>query len=55
MMTLNQSLLNLYLRRFISLEQALLQSNESDELKMMIENRVKQGGLGEQRGQPQSR
>jgi twitching motility protein PilT len=43
MMTLNQSLLNLYLRRFISLEQALLQSNEADELRGMIEQRTKDG------------
>jgi twitching motility protein PilT len=57
MMTLNQSLMNLYLRRFISLEQALTQSNESDELKGMIEQRAKAGGLGEQqqRGQHQQR
>jgi twitching motility protein PilT len=47
MMTLNQSLMNLYLRRFISLEQALLQSNEADELKGMIEQRAKSQGLGE--------
>jgi twitching motility protein PilT len=51
MMTLNQSLMNLYLRRFISLEQALLQSNEADELKAMVEARAKHGGP-EQRGQP---
>ena len=51
MMTLNQSLMNLYLRRFISLEQALLQSNEADELKSMIEQRAAKAGLGEQRGQ----
>jgi twitching motility protein PilT len=48
MMTLNQSLLSLYLRRFISLEQALLQSNEIEELKGMIEQRVAKGGIGEQ-------
>jgi twitching motility protein PilT len=54
MMTLNQSLMNLYLRRFITLEQALLQSNEPDELKGMIEQRAKQANIGEQhRGQPQ--
>jgi twitching motility protein PilT len=47
MMTLNQSLMNLYLRRFISLEQALLQSNEADELKGMIEQRAQKAGLGE--------
>ena len=51
MMTLNQSLMNLYLRRFISLEQALLQSNEADELKAMIEQRAAKAGLGEQRQQ----
>ena len=55
MMTLNQSLMNLYLRRFISLEQAILQSNEADELKSMIEQRAAKGGLGEQRGQQQTR
>jgi twitching motility protein PilT len=37
MVTLNQSLLNLYLRRFISLEQAVGQSTEPEELKTMIE------------------
>jgi twitching motility protein PilT len=51
MMTLNQSLMNLYLRRFITLEQALSQSNEADELKGMIEQRAKAAGMGEQ--QPQ--
>jgi twitching motility protein PilT len=51
MMTLNQSLMNLYLRRFISLEQALLQSNEADELKSMIEQRAAKASLGE-RQQP---
>ncbi len=53
MMTLNQSLMNLYLRRFISLEQAMLQSNEADELRGMIEQRAKAAGTGEQ--QPQQR
>ncbi len=53
MMTLNQSLMNLYLRRFISLEQALLQSSEVDELKGMIEQRAAKAGLGER--QPQAR
>jgi twitching motility protein PilT len=37
MMTLNQSLLNLYVRRFITLEQALNQSTEVEELRAMIE------------------
>ena len=55
MMTLNQSLMNLYLRRFISLEQALLQSNEVDELKSMIEQRAAKAGLGDQRGHQQAR
>ena len=54
MMTLNQSLMNLYLRRFISLEQALSQSNEADELKGMIEQRAKAAGMGEQQ-RPQRR
>ena len=53
MMTLNQSLMNLYLRRFISLEQAMLQSNEADELRGMIEQRAKTAGTGEQ--MPQQR
>jgi twitching motility protein PilT len=44
MMTLNQSLLNLYMRRFITLEQALNQSTESEELKNMIEQRVAKVG-----------
>jgi twitching motility protein PilT len=39
MMTLNQSLLNLYLRRFITLEQAMGQATEPDELRSMIEQR----------------
>ncbi|CAN5910782.1 type IV pilus twitching motility protein PilT [soil metagenome] len=55
MMTLNQSLMNLYLRRFISLEQALLQSNEVDELKSMIEQRAAKAGIGDQRGHQQAR
>ena len=57
MMTLNQSLMNLYLRRFISLEQALSQSNEADELKGMIEQRAKAGGMPDQQrgGQQQAR
>ena len=51
MMTLNQSLLNLYLRRFITLEQALNQSTEADELKSMIEQaNAKAGQMG---GRPQ--
>jgi len=44
MMTLNQSLMNLILRRFITTEQAINQSTEPDELKMMIEQRG--GGAG---------
>src|SRR6478609_5305819 len=56
MITLNQSLLNLYLRRFISLEQALLQSNESDELKGMIENAsAKMGGQQQAQRPPYGR
>jgi twitching motility protein PilT len=49
MMTLNQSLLNLYLRRFITMEQAINQSTEPDELKSMIEQRG--GGAKVQTGQ----
>ncbi len=48
MMTLNQSLMNLILRRFITPEQAINQSTEPDELKMMIEQR---GGGKVQTGQ----
>jgi len=55
MMTLNQSLMNLYLRRFISLEQAMLQSNEADELRGMIEQRAKAAGMGEQQPPQQRR
>ena len=45
MLTLNQSLLNLYIRRFITLEQAIGQSTEPEELKNMIENaNAKMGG-----------
>jgi twitching motility protein PilT len=44
MLTLNQSLMNLYFRRFITLEQALLQSSEPEELKNMIENRAAKMG-----------
>jgi twitching motility protein PilT len=53
MMTLNQSLLNLYLRRFITMEQALNQSTEAEELKNMIEQRAaKDGGPGRPAGTP---
>jgi len=55
MMTLNQSLMNLYLRRFISLEQAMMQSNEADELRGMIEQRAKAAGMGEQQPPQQRR
>ena len=53
MMTLNQSLLNLYLRRFISHEQALNQSLEADELRNMIEQRA--GKMGMQQGPAHAR
>jgi twitching motility protein PilT len=55
MMTLNQSLMNLYFRRFITLEQALLQSNEADELKSMIEQRTAKGGAPGQMPQREAR
>lgn len=46
MLTLNQSLLNLYLRRFITLEQAINQSTEGEELKSMIDQaNAKAGGV----------
>jgi len=53
MMTLNQSLLNLYLRRFITMEQAINQAVEPDELKTMIEQRAGKHGMpGERPGMP---
>src|SRR6187401_486246 len=45
MQTLNQSLYSLYARRMITLEEAMGRSNDSEELKMMIEGRVS-GGAG---------
>jgi hypothetical protein len=53
MMTLNQSLLSLYLRRFITAEQALNQSTEVEELKSMIEQANAKAGLAGQAGRPQ--
>ncbi len=53
MMTLNQSLLNLHMRRFITFEQALNQSTEPDELKNMIEQaNAKAAQMGPGRPQP---
>jgi twitching motility protein PilT len=52
MMTLNQSLLNLYLRRYITLEQALNQSTEPEELKTMIENHAGKPGVMAPQRQP---
>jgi twitching motility protein PilT len=46
MMTLNQSLLNLYVRRFITAEQALNQSTEPEELKSMIEQHANKMAAG---------
>jgi Tfp pilus assembly ATPase PilU len=48
MMTLNQSLFNLYLRRFITMEQAVMQSTEPEELKMMIERGAKPAAQAQQ-------
>jgi twitching motility protein PilT len=48
MLTLNQSLLGLYVRRFITAEQAINQSTEPDELKTMIENHHQKHGTGQQ-------
>jgi twitching motility protein PilT len=45
MVTLNQSLMSLYLRRFITLEQALGQSVEPDELRSMIEQKENKHGM----------
>jgi twitching motility protein PilT len=39
MQTMNQSLFSLYARRLISLEEAMGRSNDTDELRMMIEQR----------------
>jgi twitching motility protein PilT len=41
MQTMNQSLFSLYVRRLISLEDALGRSNDQDELRTMIENAAK--------------
>ena len=54
MVTLNQSLMNLYAKRFITFEQAVANSTEPDELKVMFEragltNRVSQPGIGKDR------
>jgi twitching motility protein PilT len=40
MQTMNQSLYSLYSRRLISLDEAMLRSNDQDELRNMIEGRV---------------
>ncbi len=45
MQTLNQSLYSLYMRRMISLEEATGRSNDTDELRGMIEGRVPAQGL----------
>src|SRR5882724_2157976 len=45
MQTLNQSLYSLYARRLITLEEAMGRSNDTDELRMMIEGRVSGGSL----------
>jgi len=45
MQTLNQSLYSLYARRLITLEEAIGRSNDTDELRMMIEGRVSGGNL----------
>src|SRR3954465_13713136 len=45
MQTLNQSLYSLYARRLITLEEAMGRSNDTDELRMMIEGRVSGGNL----------
>src|SRR5687768_3754070 len=45
MQTMNQSLYSLYARRMISLEEGMGRSNDTEELRMMIEGRVS-GGAG---------
>lgn len=52
MMTLNQSLLGLYARRLITLEQALNQSTEAEELKNMIDQHNAKTGQAPVRLQP---
>ena len=47
MQTLNQSLYSLYARRLITLEEAMGRSNDTDELRMMIEGRVSGGNLAQ--------
>jgi twitching motility protein PilT len=47
MQTLNQSLYSLYARRLITLEEAIGRSNDTDELRMMIEGRVSGGNLSQ--------
>ncbi len=47
MQTLNQSLFSLYARRLITLEEAMGRSNDTEELRMMIEQRA--GGAQPQR------
>lgn len=44
MVTLNQSLLGLYVRRYITLEQAMRQSLEPDELRTMIDQMARAAG-----------
>jgi twitching motility protein PilT len=48
MQTLNQSLYSLYARRLITLEEAMGRSNDTDELRTMIEGRVAGGQLSQQ-------
>ncbi|HVJ89597.1 MAG TPA: type IV pilus twitching motility protein PilT [Labilithrix sp.] len=52
MVTLNQSLLSLYSRRFITLEQCLTHSTEPEEMKTMLDNFARQQGTGQRPGQP---
>jgi len=46
MQTMNQSLLTLYQRRLITLEDAIGRSSEPDELRQMIANTGGMGGMG---------
>jgi len=46
MITLNQSLFSLYQRKFISQEEALSRSIETEELRMMLEGRTTLGASG---------
>jgi twitching motility protein PilT len=55
MLTLNQSLYNLYVRRFITLEEAMNRSLDQEELRTMIEQRSPVAMAGQRAGQAAQR